>query len=92
MLLRTEKLTKHFGGLRAVDGIDFELQKGEVRGLIGPNGSGKSTFFNLVSGIYRADEGSRVFIDGRRPPARSRTRSRPAASPARFSCCACSRR
>ena len=64
MLLRTEKLTKHFGGLRAVDGIDFELQKGEVRGLIGPNGSGKSTFFNLVSGIYRPDEGSRVFIDG----------------------------
>ena len=63
MLLRTEKLTKHFGGLRAVDGIDFELETGEVRGLIGPNGSGKSTFFNLVSGIYRPDEGSRVWID-----------------------------
>ena len=64
MLLRTEKLSKHFGGLRAVDGIDFELEVGEVRGLIGPNGSGKSTFFNLVSGIYRPDEGSRVWIDG----------------------------
>ena len=63
MLLRTEKLSKHFGGLRAVDGIDFELEEGEVRGLIGPNGSGKSTFFNLVSGIYRPDEGSRVWID-----------------------------
>ena len=63
MLLRTEKLSKHFGGLRAVDGIDFELETGEVRGLIGPNGSGKSTFFNLVSGIYRPDEGSRVWID-----------------------------
>ena len=63
MLLRTEKLTKHFGGLKAVDGIDFELETGEVRGLIGPNGSGKSTFFNLVSGIYRPDEGSRVWID-----------------------------
>ena len=63
MLLRTEKLTKHFGGLRAVDRIDFELEEGEVRGLIGPNGSGKSTFFNLVSGIYRPDEGSRVWID-----------------------------
>ena len=63
MLLRTEKLSKHFGGLKAVDGIDFELEEGEVRGLIGPNGSGKSTFFNLVSGIYRPDEGSRVWID-----------------------------
>ncbi len=63
MLLRTEKLSKHFGGLQAVDGIDFELEEGEIRGLIGPNGSGKSTFFNLVSGIYRPDEGSRVWID-----------------------------
>ena len=64
MLLRTENLTKHFGGLKAVDGIDFELETGEVRGLIGPNGSGKSTFFNLVSGIYQPDAGSRVRIDG----------------------------
>ena len=63
MLLRTENLSKHFGGLRAVDRIDFALEAGEVRGLIGPNGSGKSTFFNLVSGIYRPDEGSRVWID-----------------------------
>ena len=63
MLLRTEHLSKHFGGLRAVDNIDFELEEGEVRGLIGPNGSGKSTFFNLVSGIYRPDEGSRICID-----------------------------
>lgn len=62
MLLRTRNLSKHFGGLRAVDGIDFDLEEGEVRGLIGPNGSGKSTFFNLISGIYRPDEGSRVWI------------------------------
>ena len=45
-----------------MDGIDFELEEGEVRGLIGPNDSGKSTFFNLVSGIYRPDEGSRIRI------------------------------
>ena len=63
MLLRTENLSKHFGGLRAVDGIDFALEVGEVRGLIGPNGSGKSTFFNLISGIYRPDEGSGIWID-----------------------------
>ena len=47
-----------------MDGINFELEEGEVRGLIGPNGSGKSTFFNLVSGIYRPDEGSRIRIGG----------------------------
>ena len=64
MLLRTESLSKRFGSLQAVDGVDFALEEGEVRGLIGPNGSGKSTFFNLVSGIYRPDEGSRVWIDG----------------------------
>ena len=62
MLLRTERLTKRFGGLVAVSGLDFELAEGEVRGLIGPNGSGKSTFFNLVSGIYKPDAGSRVWF------------------------------
>ena len=62
MLLRTERLTKRFDGLVAVSGVDFELAEGEVRGLIGPNGSGKSTFFNLVSGIYKPDPGSRVWF------------------------------
>ena len=63
MILRTENLTKHFGGLRAIHQLDFALEEGEVRGLIGPNGSGKSTFFNLVSGIYKPDPGSRVWFD-----------------------------
>lgn len=63
MILRTEGLSKHFGGLCAVDDLDFALEEGEIRGLIGPNGSGKSTFFNLVSGVYRPDAGSRVWID-----------------------------
>ena len=64
MILRTENLSKRFGGLQALDRFDFDLAEGEIRGLIGPNGSGKSTFFNLVSGVYRADRGSRIWIDG----------------------------
>ena len=51
MLLKTKKLMKAFGGLKAINKVDFELPKNEIRGIIGPNGSGKSTFFNLVSGV-----------------------------------------
>ena len=64
MILETENLSKRFGGLQALDRFDFALAEGEIRGLIGPNGSGKSTFFNLVSGVYRPDEGSRIRIGG----------------------------
>jgi branched-chain amino acid transport system ATP-binding protein len=64
MLLKTHNLSKSFGGLKAVHGINFELETGEVRGLIGPNGSGKSTFFNLISGVYKPDPGSRCWFDG----------------------------
>ena len=52
MLLKTKKLMKAFGGLKAIDKIDIEIPQGEIRGIIGPNGSGKSTFFNLISGVY----------------------------------------
>ena len=55
MLLKTKQLSKSFGGLKAMNKVDFELPKNEIRGIIGPNGSGKSTFFNLVSGIYDSD-------------------------------------
>jgi ABC-type branched-subunit amino acid transport system ATPase component len=51
-------LTKRFGGLTAVDGVDLSVSKGAVHGLIGPNGSGKSTTFHLISGVHRADAGS----------------------------------
>ena len=64
MILRTENLSRRFGGLQALDRFDFDLREGEIRGLIGPNGSGKSTFFNLVSGVYRPDKGSRIWIGG----------------------------
>ena len=62
-LLRLENLQKHFGGLKAVDGIDIDVQRGTVHALIGPNGSGKTTSLNVVSGIYRPT-GGKVVLDG----------------------------
>ena len=59
-LLETRSLSKHFGGLQAIDALDMDVEAGAIHGLIGPNGSGKSTFFNLVTGVYRADPGSTV--------------------------------
>ncbi|MCL5045354.1 MAG: ABC transporter ATP-binding protein [Actinobacteria bacterium] len=56
-MLEITDLTKHFGGLTAVDRVTFSLEKGEVLGLIGPNGAGKTTVFNLITGIYRGDTG-----------------------------------
>jgi branched-chain amino acid transport system ATP-binding protein len=56
-LLEVHKLTKHFGGLTAVDRLDFEINAGDILGMIGPNGAGKTTVFNLISGIYPPDEG-----------------------------------
>jgi branched-chain amino acid transport system ATP-binding protein len=64
VLLSTRGLTRDFGGLRAVDAVDFELQKGEVRALIGPNGAGKTTFVSLLCGRIEPSAG-RVFLDGR---------------------------
>ena len=58
-LLRTEGLTKHFGGVAAVDGLSFTVEEGEILGLIGPNGSGKTTALNLLSG-FLAPEAGRV--------------------------------
>lgn len=56
-ILEVQGLTKHFGGIRAVNGVSFELAEGEILGLIGPNGAGKTTIFDLVSGILPLDEG-----------------------------------
>jgi branched-chain amino acid transport system ATP-binding protein len=52
---------KHFGGIRAVDGVTLRVDEGELVGVIGPNGSGKSTLFNVVSGVYRPDDGTITF-------------------------------
>ncbi|MGU3492967.1 ABC transporter ATP-binding protein [Xanthobacteraceae bacterium A53D] len=62
-LLRTEGLTRRFGGLVAVSDLTFEILPGEILGLIGPNGAGKSTTFNLISGFFKPTSG-RLFIDG----------------------------
>jgi branched-chain amino acid transport system ATP-binding protein/sulfate-transporting ATPase len=60
-LLCCAALTRRFGGLVALDRIDFTVNEGEIVGLIGPNGSGKTTLFNVVTGIYAASEGSIAF-------------------------------
>ncbi len=63
MILEVRELSKHFGGIRAVDGFDLSLARGELVGLIGPNGSGKTTVFNVITGIYAPDAGT-VAMEG----------------------------
>ena len=62
-LLRTERLTVRFGGLTALDNVDFEIRRGEIRAIIGPNGAGKSTFFNCLTGVLRPTSG-RILFNG----------------------------
>jgi branched-chain amino acid transport system ATP-binding protein len=62
-LLRVDGISKHFGGLIAVDELSFEVNEGEILGLIGPNGAGKSTVLGVVSGFYPATSGD-VFFEG----------------------------
>lgn len=63
ILLKAEKVTMQFGGLKAVNEVDMEIKRGEIHALIGPNGAGKTTFFNVISGIYMPTSGQ-VFFDG----------------------------
>jgi branched-chain amino acid transport system ATP-binding protein len=58
VLLKADGVTKRFGGLVAVDGLDFELAEGQIASVIGPNGAGKTTFFNMLTGLYRPSEGA----------------------------------
>lgn len=71
ILLETNKLTCAFGGLKAVDEVDFSLEKGSIRGLIGPNGAGKTTFFNILTGLYKPSSGAYSFegkkVSGKKP-------------------------
>jgi branched-chain amino acid transport system ATP-binding protein len=63
-LLEVEEVSKAFGSLKAVDGVSFEVQAGEIFGIAGPNGSGKSTLFNIVTGIPFGPDRGRVRLDG----------------------------
>lgn len=62
-LLEIDRLTKDFGGLRAVDRLDLSIQDGMILGLIGPNGAGKSTAFNCIAGLYSATSGRVLYKD-----------------------------
>ena len=64
-LLAVRDLSIHFGGLKAVDGVDFHLDPGEILGLLGPNGAGKTTCFNMISGVYRPTRGGIRFQGAR---------------------------
>ena len=62
-LLQTQRVTKRFGGLVAVSSVDFDIHVNSITSLIGPNGAGKTTLFNVITGIYRPEEGE-VSFDG----------------------------
>ncbi len=61
LLLTISGVSKHFGGVVAVDGVSFEVQRGEVIGIIGPNGSGKTTLVNIITGFVKPDKGKVIF-------------------------------
>jgi branched-chain amino acid transport system ATP-binding protein len=62
-LLKCENVTKRFGGLVAVDNMSFAIHHGEMMAIVGPNGAGKTTMFNLINGVFPADEGTIRFED-----------------------------
>lgn len=64
-ILSVKEVSKYFGGLRAVDGVSFEVNPGEILGILGPNGAGKTVLFNLISGIYEPTSGEVWFKNGR---------------------------
>lgn len=73
-MLEVNHLAIQFGGLRAVDGFNVSIEKGQLYGLIGPNGAGKTTIFNLLTGVYKPTEVSSNWTD-RISQVRARSRS-----------------
>ena len=75
-LLQVRNVVKHFGGVKAVDGVSFSVARSEIHGLIGPNKAGKTTMINLISGLLRPSQGE-ILVDGHHIedlPAESRAR------------------
>ena len=61
IILKADGVAMHFGGVKALDGVDFQLRQGELRCLIGPNGAGKTTFFRCLTGTQKPTLGSITF-------------------------------
>ena len=66
-MITVENLHKNFGEIRAVDGVSFTIDQGEVFGLLGPNGAGKTTTINMMVGVLKPDEGT-VTLNGQNNP------------------------
>lgn len=64
VILETVGLSKHFGGIKAIDNVDMKLHENEIIAIVGDNGAGKSTLIKTISGVYRKDEGE-IYIDGK---------------------------
>ena len=60
-MIEIKNVSKHFGGIKAVENVSLKINKGSITGLIGPNGAGKTTLFNIIAGFYSADFGEILF-------------------------------
>ena len=65
VIVSIKNLSIHFGGLKAVDDVSFDIHDKEILGLLGPNGAGKTTCFNMISGVYKPTYGE-IYLDGKR--------------------------
>lgn len=65
-ILEVKELSRYFGGLAAIDNLNLNIQKDEIRGIIGPNGAGKTTLFNVISGVYQPTSGQIFYMKGKR--------------------------